>query len=44
MSHPSDAPTSRPKCVPSAGVIGPAIVKPSKLRKAAVRTANTDRF
>ena len=44
VSHPKEAPTSSPKCEPSAGVIGPAIVKPSRLRKAASRMLKTERF
>ena len=38
---PTFAPTGRPKCCASAGVIGPVIVKPSKLRNAAPRSART---
>lgn len=42
-SEPKEAPRGREKCLPSAGWMGEAIVKPRRLRKAARRTAGTER-
>ena len=41
VSAPKLGPTSRLKWVPSSGVMGPAMVKPSRLRNAADSTATT---
>eukprot|EP00966_Prymnesium_polylepis_P167578 3873905-Prymnesium_polylepis.1 len=43
VSEPNRAPTSRPKCEPSAGVKPSIMVKPSRLRNAAASTASTAR-